>query len=710
MDRRQASGQGLKMAGGINRRDFAAITTAAFLASRARLSGQSSPDPLDIAEYSYFYVGVEKAALARGTICNGMQMYVEYWIPAQSKHPFPIVLIHGGGGQGTDWLSTPDGRRGWATYLLEEGYTVYIVDRPGQGRPPYHPDLNGYFEPQAWTYEKAAQEYTGSPQWPATTDAVMDQVVGPLGPAMANVTNTQHVWRTRGAMLLDQIGPAILVTHGDSSAFAWLTADERPALVKSIVAIEPTPPSFANQGFFGGPGWGLTKAPITFDPPVKSPTEITVVEKDGGILQEEPAHRLKNLAGIPIAIVTTASRDAGIVAFMQQAGCKVEQIKLAGSGRYMMMEKNNREALKPILDWIDLQPIVLGGPHHTSPTGEDSTAVKLSDQGCFWVGVQRKKMTYGTIPFGQMYVQYMIPAEKKYPYPIVMVHGGGGQGTHMMGIGKRPGWVQYFVQEGYAVYWVDRPGFGRSPYHPDALGPSYLRNFPEYENLITSIAVFNTAQWPGPGGMNDPLIDQFMANEVGRVGDEAAHSEVTAFGGAQLLDKIGPSILLTTAFGGFFGWVVADKRPNLVKGIMCMEGNGIPFAGAFKWGLTASPVTYDPPVKDPSQLKLMDTTLPADSPLPIVPSYKIQAEPARKLKNLQGIPIAWLTGEFGGGGNGIAQVNFLKQAGCDAELIRLRDLGIIGNGNLMQMEKNNHQVFLIIRDWFDKRVAKPGPA
>ena len=141
------------------------------------------------------------------------------------------------------------------------------------------------------------------------------------------------------------------------------------------------------------------------------------------------------------------------------------------------------------------------------------------------MGVQRKQMSYGTIALGQMYVQYMIPAERRYPYPVVMVHGGGGQGCHMMGIGGRPGWVHYFVQAGYSVYWVDRPSYGRSPYHPDALGPSHLPNVPPYEGLLQSTAVFNTAQWPGPGGMNDPLVDQFMANESGNVSDEAFHSE-----------------------------------------------------------------------------------------------------------------------------------------------------------------------------------------
>ena len=49
---------------------------------------------------------------------GGQQMYVEYMIPAQVRHPFPMVLVHGGGGQGTDWMGTPDGRPGWFQILV----------------------------------------------------------------------------------------------------------------------------------------------------------------------------------------------------------------------------------------------------------------------------------------------------------------------------------------------------------------------------------------------------------------------------------------------------------------------------------------------------------------------------------------------------------------------------------------------------------------
>jgi pimeloyl-ACP methyl ester carboxylesterase len=275
-----------------------------------------------------------------------------------------------------------------------------------------------------------------------------------MGQPMANNAVTQNVWRTRGAMLLDEIGPSILVTHGDGSVFAWVTAQERPSLVKGIVAVEQRPESLRGQ----------------------------------------PVEQLARLAKIPIAIVTTEASqanasDPGIAASLRQAGCTVAEIHLAdrgvrGNGPMVMMEKNHREALQPILDWMNTEwmpasaargaPAVIASGIDPNRNRE-STALKLADQGCFWVGVQRKQMPYGTIAQGQMYVQYMIPAEKRYPYPVVLTHGGGGQGCHMMGIGRRPGWVHYFAQAGYSVYWLDRPSYGRSPYHPDALGPSNVK-------------------------------------------------------------------------------------------------------------------------------------------------------------------------------------------------------------------------------------------
>jgi pimeloyl-ACP methyl ester carboxylesterase len=691
----------------LTRREFGVLTAGAMLVrgstpldaqGAARTAPAASAGPvLDITKWSYYWYGVERVVMARGTLINGTQLYVESWIPSQVRHPYPVVLIHGGYGQGSDWLSTPDGRRGWASLFLEQGYKVYVIDRPGQGRNPHHPWVHGLYDAQAPTFERVAQSIGATSanhtQWPGpgtVTDASVAQVAASWGQPMANNEITQSLWRSRGALLLDDIGPSILVTHGDGATFAWGTARARPALVKGIVAVEQTPQSLQGQ-------------------------------------------RLAELRAVPIAIVTadaSTANDPTAADVLRQAGCVVESIALAsrgirGNGPMVMMEKNNREALQPILEWmrdavedvrsVRLQPDQNPTEPRVTPRAArdveiarntESMALRLADQGGFFVGIGRKQMPYGAIPQGQMFVQYMIPAEQRYPYPIVMVHGGGGQGTHMMGLGRRPGWVHFFVQAGYAVYWLDRPSYGRSPYHPDALGPSHLPNVPPYEPLLDATNVFKTGQWPGPGGMDDPFINQFMACESGNTSDEAFHSDLVWPGGVELVDRIGPCILHGHAFGGFFSWGVADRRAALVKGIVCMEINGNPFERQLRWGLTASPMTYDPPVSDLKQFSLVDRTPPSDSPRPIASPYTLQAEPARKWKNLKGIPIAWLTSEFGAGGSPVANVEFLKQVGCTVEMLRLRNYGITGNGNLMLMERNNHEVFAVLRDWLDRNVAR----
>jgi pimeloyl-ACP methyl ester carboxylesterase len=593
----------------MTRREFGVLAAETIAAAALPLRAQTAPGPphiLDIADWSYFWYGVERVKLARGTVVNGGQMFVERWIPAEVRHPYSVVLIHGGYGQGSDWLSTPgtstsagQAARGWVGAFLELGYKVYVIDRPGQGRNPFQPFVHGLFDAQAPTFEKVAGGLRKS-----ASDPEVAQIVASMNQPMATNAVTQELWRSRGAMLLDDIGASILVTHGDGDLFARATADARPSLVKGVVAVE---------------------------------------------------------------------------------------------------------SMEPSRDWIKANVETLQGPAAAArginpSVNRESTALKLADQGGFWVGIRRKTMPYGTIPQGQMFVQYMIPAEQRHPYPVVLIHGGGAQGTHMMGLGGRPGWVHYFVQAGYAVYWVDRPSYGRSPYHPDALGPSHLNNVPPYEALIEATNVFKTAQWPGPGGMDDSFIGQFMACESGNTSDEAFHSDLVWAGGVELVDRIGPCIIHGHAFGGFFGWGVADRRPQLVKGIVCMEINGNPFERQLRWGLTAAPIAFDPPVRDVSQFILVDQTPPPDSPRPVASPYKLQAEPARKWKNLQRIPICWLTSEFGAGGSPVANVAFLKQAGCSVEMLRLRDHGIVGNGNLMLMEKNNHEVFTLLRDWLDRNV------
>lgn len=711
-------------AGGITRREFALESAAAGLAAvigagagagpaaaRPARSGHTAASraarqqpPVALAEYSQWFVGPQAIEVARGRIINGTQLSVECQIPAQLRHPLPIVLVHGGGGQGSDWMSTPDGRAGWASLLLEQGYAVYLVDRPAQGRPPYEPQFHGAF-PDAPTFERMAQTYTADQnqrtgvnpnahlhtQWPGSgelDDPALDQLMAAQGAAFSGTQRAEQIWRERAAMLLDDIGPAILITHADSGAFGWLAADERPMLVKALIALEPSVPS-------AGPAFGARSTPI---------------------------QSLQHLQGLPVAVVTAEASAANLsdphtVDALRQAGCAVEHLQLAalgihGNGHYFMMERNHREILQALLAWLQRGA---AGARIASVTPQDTRVralpeqaalnLRIAEQGCFWVGVGHKPVPYGTIAAGQGFVQYFIPAEVRHRYPILMIHGGGSQITNFIGMARRPGWLHYALAEGYRVYMYDRPGYGRAPYHPDALGPGQMRPFATLE-IMAAIAGAGR-EWPGSGiPGQDPLLAQFAAGEVGNVADLPLHSVFCARGLNETIDRIGKSIVLTYAAGSFFGWKLADDRPDLVAAIVVAEGNGRPFDASTPWGLTAIPVSYDPPVRTPEDFGLVVQTMPADWPTPHMP-FRLQTSPARRLVNLAGIPMMHFFNDTYGPGSGPAQVAFLQQAGCRAEAVHLRDVGFPHNTNVMPLEKNNRDLFNMMRDWLAKNAPDP---
>jgi pimeloyl-ACP methyl ester carboxylesterase len=327
------------------------------------------------ARRGFFWVGDETVSLPQGTVPRG-QMFVQWEAPSSVTKPYPIVLVHGGGGQGTDWLGTPDGRPGWATFLLQEGYAVYVVDRPGHGRAPFHPDalgpMGGLFpiELVSGLFTKAERSPAHATadlhtQWPGSgdpDDPCVRQFAAGTGPMLADLSAAHAIERERGAALLDEIGPAILMTASAGGPMGWLTADARPSLVEAIVSLEPLGPPFRADSDFAL-DWGLTAAPMTFDPPAASPEELQQEPAGTWTLQAEPARKLPELAGIPIAIVEAeaslfAHSSAATAAFLEQAGCRVDRIVLAehgvhGNGHLMMLERNSRDALEPILHWLD---------------------------------------------------------------------------------------------------------------------------------------------------------------------------------------------------------------------------------------------------------------------------------------------------------------------------------------------------------------------
>jgi pimeloyl-ACP methyl ester carboxylesterase len=335
----------------------------------------------------------------------------------------------------------------------------------------------------------------------------------------------------------------------------------------------------------------------------------------------------------------------------------------------------------------------------------------LADHGYFFAGGSYQKDADGMVMNGAMYVHFMVPQRKTHPYPIVMIHGANQSGTNFEGTPDgREGWADYFVEHGFAVYVVDQPARGRSAYHPELDGKihAYDAVFASERWIATERlnrwpqAKYHT-QWPGTGPqrgqMGDPVFDQLAAAQVEGLVDTDETEQLMRAAGAALLDRIGPAILLTHSQGGQLGWQIADARPKLIKGILALE----PSAGPYyvpplpasitpatlgpAYGITSSPIAYSPAITSPAQLTRVPQTAP-DTP-DLQPCWQ-QAEPARTLVNLQGFPVLVLVSQA----SAFAQTEhcmsrYLAQAGVRNNFVRLEDVGIMGNGHMMMLEKNN---------------------
>ena len=318
----------------------------------------------------------------------GGQMYVEVWEPREITQPYPMVLFHGNGQTGVDWLQTPDGRAGWAYYLIEQGYVLYMVDYPARGRSAYvpggvHGDLGIRTAAQLQTIWTDVEEMGDFPlndnhtQWPGEGrpgDPVFDAFIKTqVQFAGQSTTLARHA----AIELLEQIGPVILFTHSQGGGVGFGVTDGAPGLVKGLITVEPGGPqigrvSTSQVAYTGDPAnaWGPVNYPLTYAPAVSDPSEFKTYLEDeadqpGEVpcwLQEEPARQLVNFADVPVLSVSADGTyhrvfDACIPKWLNQAGVetdfvRLEDVGLSGNGHMMMLELNSDEIIAYIHEWM----------------------------------------------------------------------------------------------------------------------------------------------------------------------------------------------------------------------------------------------------------------------------------------------------------------------------------------------------------------------
>ncbi|MDT8397512.1 MAG: alpha/beta fold hydrolase [Pseudomonadales bacterium] len=322
------------------------LVCALLTPSAARAEGEAGP--INLRGQGHFYVGLKVSEPAEnGAVQVKNQMFVGYQLAAERRHPYPLILIHGGGGQSTDWFSTPDGRDGWRDYFLAAGFDVYWIDRPGYGRSPTNPaygELSGSANSGIISFLATSEHWPGGdPRNHRDPNILAWLASSPPGPYAGNEIAAADL-----ALLLERVGPAILITHSAGAVTGWWGADANPAKVAGIIAIEPGASNITSA----------IRSGLTFTPPL--PADFAAQADADGCELQAPGKisKLSTYAHIPVKLVGSelgliSGLPCAVKAFTQ-AGVKVDytylpDLGLKGNGHFMMAETNNGDIAQVII-------------------------------------------------------------------------------------------------------------------------------------------------------------------------------------------------------------------------------------------------------------------------------------------------------------------------------------------------------------------------
>lgn len=311
-------------------------------------------DAVAIGSVSYFYVGGEKIrkddvqSVGRDPVSGSFivdQIGVLKLEPSSidDARP-PVILTPGFGLAGHIYLTTADGRPGWAYSFLREGHTVYIIDRShtvrtgfdafafnevrsGKAKPKSQPSFVLWLEERIWTrwgLGPAFGEQFDDGKFPL--DAI-DQLVGAFVPVLSEnmPLRDQAIGNAEGLiMLLDKTGPGILVTHSASGLDGFKVAMQRPDLVRAVVSIEP----------------------VGCDPDqAEQLREIPTLTVFGDHLDVRPQMIPRREECMELAKERTALGKRGEVLSLPDVGVN-------GNSHIMMSDTNSNEIAYRIIEWL----------------------------------------------------------------------------------------------------------------------------------------------------------------------------------------------------------------------------------------------------------------------------------------------------------------------------------------------------------------------
>jgi hypothetical protein len=150
------------------------------------------------------------------------------------------------------WATAFDGHReGFIPIFLRRGYATYTTDLPrtaqaGQGCAPTSYDPNDQWSIQnsvtnwrygTWLPGEAAPTFYPGVQFPTDDPEALDEFYRVQTPEF-DAPENEEVETNALAVLLDEIGPAIMITHSSTGIRGWITALKSDRIA-AIVSYEP---------------------------------------------------------------------------------------------------------------------------------------------------------------------------------------------------------------------------------------------------------------------------------------------------------------------------------------------------------------------------------------------------------------------------------------------------------------------------------------
>lgn len=290
-------------------------------------------------------------------------------------------------------------------------------------------------------------------------------------------------------------------------------------------------------------------------------------------------------------------------------------------------------------------------------------------------------------------VLYQIP-DKAKEAPMIFLHGYGQSRMGWMSTPDgRPGWSNFFLHKGHAVFLVDQPRRGEAG---NTSVPGIITNKTLDQRWYTQFRIgrwengrsvtYEGSQFPN----NDRSVDQFfrqmtpdtaMKSDMGADFDPVVVGKALAVTIDEVVARTGKKpIVVTHSQGGGPGWIAAEYTNN-IAGIIAIEpGN--------------------PPAKDSDAYKAID-----EKKIPVVFYYGDYID--------NGDPTISATAFWQGRrDNAIKFADELNANGGNVRVVDLPKEGIYGNEHFIFQDKNSDEVAQHVENWIKKnvKVENVGPS